>query len=137
MSTDYDIAVVGAGVAGLTAARVAAEAGRRVIAYDRLSPGGQLVNLTTVHDYPEPGGSAESWGLISELVARAEAAGVTMSFDEVTRVHGGTPVRLETAGGDVSLRVAVWVQAARKQTRMEESARLICPPRGGRAGRLP
>src|SRR5688572_31416664 len=87
MSTDYDIAVVGAGVAGLTAARVAAEAGQRVIAYDRLSPGGQLVNLTTVHDYPEPGGSAESWGLISELVARTEAAGVTMSFDEVTRVR--------------------------------------------------
>ena len=71
MSSDWDVAVVGAGVAGLTAARVAAEAGRRVIAYDRLSPGGQLVNLTTVHDYPEPGGSAESWGLISELVTAA------------------------------------------------------------------
>ena len=107
MSTDWDIAVVGAGVAGLTAARVAAEAGQRVIAYDRLSPGGQLVNLTTVHDYPEPGGSAESWGLISELVARAEAAGVTMSFDEVTRVHAGTPVRLETAGGEVTARAVV------------------------------
>ena len=107
MSTDYDIAVVGAGVAGLTAARVAAEAGRRVIAYDRLSPGGQLVNLTTLHDYPEPGGAAESWGLISELVARAEAAGVTMSFDEVTGVQPGTPVRLETAGGEVSARAVV------------------------------
>ena len=102
MSTDWDVAVVGAGVAGLTAARVAAEAGQRVIAYDRLSPGGQLVNLTTLHDYPEPGASAESWALISELVARAEAAGVTMSFDEVTRVHPGAPVRLETAGGEVS-----------------------------------
>ena len=102
MSTDWDIAVVGAGVAGLTAARVAAEAGRRVIAYDRLSPGGQLVNLTTLHDYPERGRSAESWALISELVAAAEAAGVTMSFDEVTRVHAGAPVRLEMAGGDVT-----------------------------------
>jgi thioredoxin reductase (NADPH) len=100
--TSYDIAVVGAGVAGLTAARVAAEAGRRVIAYDRLSPGGQLVNLTTLHDYPDEGSSAESWSVISELVGRAEAAGVTMSFDEVTRVHAGTPVRLETAGGDVT-----------------------------------
>jgi len=105
--THYDIAVVGAGVAGLTAARVAAEAGQRVIAYDRLSPGGQLVNLTTLHDYPEPGGSAESWGLISELVAGAEAAGVTLSFDEVTRVRAGEPVRLETAGGEVTARAVV------------------------------
>ena len=107
MSTEWDVAVVGAGVAGLTAARVAAEAGRRVIAYDRLSPGGQLVNLTAVHDYPEPGGSAESWALISELVAQAEAAGVTMSFDEVTRVHAGTPARLETAGGEVTVGAVV------------------------------
>jgi thioredoxin reductase (NADPH) len=102
MSTEWDVAVVGAGVAGLTAARVAAEAGQRVIAYDRLSPGGQLVNLTTLHDYPEPGASGESWSLMSELVAQAEAAGVTMSFDEVTRVHPGTPLRLETGGGEVT-----------------------------------
>lgn len=100
--TNYDIAVVGAGVAGLTAARVAAESGLRVVAYDRLSPGGQLVNLTTVHDYPERGGSTEAWSVISELVAQAEAAGVTMSFDEVTRVHVGEPVRLETTVGDVT-----------------------------------
>jgi thioredoxin reductase (NADPH) len=102
MSTDWDVAVVGAGVAGLTAARAAAEAGQRVVVYDRLSPGGQLVNLTTLHDYPEPGASAESWSVISELVVAAEAAGVTTSFDEVTRVHAGEPVRLETAGGELT-----------------------------------
>jgi thioredoxin reductase (NADPH) len=100
--TDVDVAVVGAGVAGLTAARVAAESGLRVVAYDRLSPGGQLVNLTTLHDYPQPGGTAESWSVISELVAAAEAAGVTMSFDEVTRVQAGRPVRLETTGGNLT-----------------------------------
>ncbi len=102
MSTDFEIAVVGCGAAGLSAARAAAEAGKRVVAYDRLSPGGQLVNLTTLHDYPAPGGTGESWALITDLVAAAEAAGVTMSLDAVTRVHAGTPVRLETAGGEVT-----------------------------------
>ncbi len=105
--TDFDVAVVGAGVAGLTAARVAAEAGGRVVAYDRLSPGGQLVNLTTLHDYPGPGGTADSWSVISGLVAAAESAGVTMSFDEVGRVHPGPPLRLETAGGDVAVGAVV------------------------------
>ena len=102
LDTSYDIAVVGCGAAGLSAAWAAAEAGKRVVAYDRLTPGGQLVNLTALHDYPAPGGTAESWALIAELVAAAEAAGVTMSFDAVTRVHAGTPVRLETAGGEVT-----------------------------------
>ena len=100
--TSYDIAVVGCGVAGLSAARAAAEAGKRVVAFDRLSPGGQLVNLSTLHDHPAPGGTADPWALIAELVAAAEAAGVTTSFDAVTRVYPGTPVRLETAGGEVT-----------------------------------
>ncbi|MGY1723469.1 FAD-dependent oxidoreductase [Blastococcus sp. SYSU DS0533] len=102
MSTDWDVAVVGAGAAGLTAARVAAGAGLRVVAYDRMAPGGQLVNLTSVHDHPRPGEVVESAAVLSRLVAEAEAAGVTMAFAEVTRVRPGTPARLETSEGAVT-----------------------------------
>jgi thioredoxin reductase (NADPH) len=45
--------------------------------------------------------------VISEFVAAAEGAGVTMSFDEVTGVRAGEPVRLETAGGEVTARAVV------------------------------
>ncbi|MCF6736376.1 NAD(P)/FAD-dependent oxidoreductase [Blastococcus sp. KM273129] len=107
MSTDWDVAVVGAGVAGLSAARVAAGAGLRVVAYDRMAPGGQLVNLTSVHDHPAPGETADSAGLVSRLVAEAQAAGVVMAFDEVTRVRSGTPVRLEAGAGAVTAQVVV------------------------------
>jgi thioredoxin reductase (NADPH) len=100
--THWDIAVVGAGIAGLSAARVAASHGLRVIAYDRMAPGGQLVNLTALHDYPEPGQVSGSAELMAQLVAEAEAAGVTMSFAEVTRVHTGVPPRLETSDGEVT-----------------------------------
>jgi thioredoxin reductase (NADPH) len=103
----YDVAVVGAGVAGLAAARVAAAAGLRVVAYDRLSPGGQLVNLTRVHDHPRPGVSTDAWPVIAELVAQAEAAAVTMSFDEVTGVRGGEPAVVRTAAGEVTVGAVV------------------------------
>ncbi len=98
MSTDWDVAVVGAGTAGLVAARVAAERGLRVVACERMSPGGQLVNLTTLHDHP--GGTGPE--LTAALTAAAEGAGVRISCTEVTRVHPGAPVRLETTDGEVT-----------------------------------
>ncbi|SHN69460.1 thioredoxin reductase (NADPH) [Geodermatophilus obscurus] len=103
MSTDWDVAVVGAGIAGLTAARVAADRGLRVVAYDRLTPGGQLVNLTALHDHP--GGTGPE--LVSALTAAAEAAGVRIGYAEVTRVHPGSAVRLETGDGEVTAGVVV------------------------------
>ena len=107
MSSDWDVAVVGAGVAGLTAARVAAEAGLRVVAYDRMAPGGQLVNLTALHDVPAPGEVTSSAELLGRLVAKAQAAGVTTSFAEVTRVHAGASPRLETSEGEAGARAVV------------------------------
>ncbi|MGY1763987.1 NAD(P)/FAD-dependent oxidoreductase, partial [Geodermatophilus sp. SYSU D00805] len=98
MSTDWDVAVVGAGTAGLVAARVVAEHGLRVVAYERISPGGQLVDLTALHDHP--GGTGPE--LTAALTAAAEDAGVRLAYAEVTRVHTGAPARLETADGEVT-----------------------------------
>ncbi|SNS78537.1 thioredoxin reductase (NADPH) [Geodermatophilus pulveris] len=103
MSADWDVAVVGAGAAGLTAARVAAGAGLRVVAYERLGPGGQLVNLTTLHDHP--GGTGPE--LTAALTAAAEGAGVRLAYAEVTRVQPGPPTRLTTSEGEVTARVVV------------------------------
>ena len=47
----YDVIVIGAGPAGLTAATEAARAGLKVFCLDKLAPGGALINLGELHDY--------------------------------------------------------------------------------------
>ena len=48
----YDIIIVGAGPAGLTAALYAARANKKVLVFEAKSPGGQIVNAHLVTNYP-------------------------------------------------------------------------------------
>ena len=48
MENIYDIVIVGAGPAGMTAAIYAIRANMRVLLLDRLSPGGQMINTNEV-----------------------------------------------------------------------------------------
>lgn len=50
--TETDILVIGAGPAGLSAAAYAARAGYKVMAVDQLSPGGQLLLIDEIENYP-------------------------------------------------------------------------------------
>ena len=48
----YDIIIVGAGPAGLTAALYAARANKKVLVFEAKVPGGQIVNAHMVSNYP-------------------------------------------------------------------------------------
>lgn len=48
----YDVAIIGAGPAGLTAALYAARAGLAVILFERVGAGGQLANAEKIDNYP-------------------------------------------------------------------------------------
>jgi thioredoxin reductase (NADPH) len=49
---DYDILVVGGGLAGLTAGLFAARAGRSTLVLEPAVPGGHLVNIQKIEDFP-------------------------------------------------------------------------------------
>lgn len=51
----YDVIIVGAGPAGMTAAIYAARADMKVLLLDRLAPGGQIINTNEIQNYPGVG----------------------------------------------------------------------------------
>ena len=82
----YDIAIVGGGPAGLTAAIYAARAGKTALLLERESIGGQIVYSPQVENYPAlPHVSGAE--LANRLYEQVEALGVEIVSEEVTHAE--------------------------------------------------
>ena len=92
----YDLVVIGAGPAGLTAAAEAARTGLKVYCLDKLAPGGVLINLGELHDFEEIWSGPD---MASRMTDDAAVAGVEIGFGEVTGLSGNGPWTIETAEG--------------------------------------
>jgi thioredoxin reductase (NADPH) len=84
-SRDYEIAIVGAGPAGLTAALYAGRALKRTVLFEAGIPGGELLNTESIEDYP---GFASITGpeLASKMTEHALSFGAEMVPARVTGV---------------------------------------------------
>ena len=71
----YDVAVVGAGPAGLTAGLYAARAGLRTAVFEQLSPGGQLAQTERIENYPGFSEGAGGFELAWSMMEQAERFG--------------------------------------------------------------
>lgn len=104
----WDVVVVGAGIAGLTAARTCAEQGLRTAAHDMLAPGGRLISLGELRAWPPSGaGPPNGPEFAGALLEDAMTAGVEIAYGEVTGLDAGTPLTLDTAEGPVEARAVV------------------------------
>jgi thioredoxin reductase (NADPH) len=86
---EVDLVIVGAGVAGLTAAMVAARHGLKVVVIDQIGVGGRISTAERIENFPGfPQGIAghELGPLLHE---QAESAGASFTLDTITAIEPG------------------------------------------------
>ncbi len=84
----YDIVVIGAGPAGMTAALYAARADRKVLLLEKESFGGQIVFSPKIENYP---GFMQMSGneFADKLIEQVLAQGVDVELDEAVEIRDG------------------------------------------------
>lgn len=81
----YDILIVGAGPAGMTAAIYGQRGGKKTIVFDKLSYGGQVINTAEVANYP---GIPNMTGLdfAEKTYNQMKDLGAEMSYEEISEI---------------------------------------------------
>ena len=98
----YDVIVVGAGPAGMTAALYALRAGRGVLLLEENAYGGQILNSGKIENYPALP-AADGYTFAMNLMEQLREAGVCFRNDRVSGVepgNGGTPFCVRGASED-------------------------------------
>ncbi len=97
----YDIAVIGAGGAGLTAALYGARARRSTVVFERLMTGGQIATTELVENYPGFPQGINGADFAMNLVEQVGRFGAELRYEDVQSVEPrpGAPFRIETSEG--------------------------------------
>ena len=83
----FDIAILGAGAAGLTAAQAAAETGVSVIVIEKLSVGGQVATIDEIKNFPGEADPIAGYEVGPQLLDEADEAGAEFILDEVESLN--------------------------------------------------
>lgn len=81
----YDIIIVGAGIAGMTAAIYAKRAGKEVLLLDEVSYGGQIINSNSVENYPGFS-SISGYELATSIFNQTQSFGVSFKMERVVNI---------------------------------------------------
>ena len=95
----YDIIIVGAGTAGLTAAIYACRAEKSVLVFEEATYGGQIIETTIIENYPaEP--NISGFDFATKLYNQAKSLGTEVKFEGVKKiVDEGTVKKVTTTKG--------------------------------------
>lgn len=109
IKADYDIAIIGAGPAGLTAAIYASRAGRRVIVLEKQLIGGTVSTIDRIDNYPGFAMGIDGLTLAASFANQAKRCGAEIQFETVTgiEVDGGVVWLRRESGAPISARACL------------------------------
>ena len=109
----YDIAIIGGGPAGYTAAIYASRAGRKTVLIEKGSPGGQMGITSVIENYPGFE-TVDGFELAMRMQEQAKKTGAELITAEVTEAFlGTTPKRLVTTAGTICADAVIIATGAR------------------------
>jgi thioredoxin reductase (NADPH) len=104
----YDIAIIGGGPGGYTAALYSARAGFSTVVLEKMSPGGQMATTDQVDNYPGFPDGVNGYELGVKMQEGAERFGAVTSYTEVLSVDlMQSPKTIETAEGAIQAHTVI------------------------------
>ena len=108
MAEQYDLLIVGGGLAGLTAALYGARIGLRTAVVEQMAPGGQVLNVEKIENFPGFPQGIAGFDLGPLVQEQADAAGAEFVLDTATGLDIVDDQRvLHCAGADLSSRALI------------------------------
>ena len=107
---ERDIAIIGGGMAGLTAGLYAARDGMRTVLFEALMPGGQTMNILSLENYPGFPDGVDGATLTANTMQQAEAAGCEIRYENVREIvpaNGGGLHQIITDQGEHAARALI------------------------------
>lgn len=110
----YDIVIIGAGPAGLSAAVYGQRAGKKTLLIDARGFGGQILNTPEVENYPGIK-KVSGFEFASGLYEQASGQGAEIVYEKAVGIEAGNPMVVRTETGSYEARAVILATGAKNR----------------------
>lgn len=108
----YDLMIIGAGPAGLTAGLYAGRMRLKTLVLEKINPGGQITLTPTIENFPGFAGGVATEKLISAMQKQVEELAVEIKMEEATRIVCDSAFKIFTKEAEFAARAVIVASGA-------------------------